>query len=113
MISMIRDSGGENSTYTAVVHDLDDSGELAFEGTAADQHQAANLDQLPGRDLDIDIGHSEILEQKFSVALSVGIMRAHSRSTLGMESKGVVERVQLSRVSLEFRMCPQLAPILA
>lgn len=96
-----------------MVHDLDDSGELAFEGAAADQHQAANLDHLPGRDLDIDFGHGEILGQKFSVAFSTRIMRLYSRSTLDMESKGVVERVQFSRVSLEFRMCPQLAPILA
>lgn len=96
-----------------MVHDLDDSGELAFEGTAADQHHTANLNQLPGSDLDIDIGHGEILGQKFSVAFSIGMMRAHSRSTWGMESKGVVERVQLSRVNLEIRMCPQLAPILA
>lgn len=96
-----------------MVHDLDDSGKLAFVGTAADQHHTANLNQLPGSDLDIDIGHGEILGQKFSVAVSFGMMRAHSRSTWGMESKGVVERVQLSRVNLEIRMCPQLAPILA
>jgi hypothetical protein len=42
-----------------VVDDLNDSGELASEGTAADQDEAANLDQLPRSELDIDIGHGE------------------------------------------------------
>lgn len=47
------------STYTAVVDNLDDGSELASEGTAADQDEAANLDQLPRSELDIDIGHGE------------------------------------------------------
>lgn len=51
------------STYTAVVNNLDDGGELASVGAAADQDEAANLDQLPGSERDIDIGHGEILQQ--------------------------------------------------
>ena len=47
------------STYTAVVDNLNDGSELASEGAASDQDQAANLDQLPRSELDIDIGHGE------------------------------------------------------
>jgi hypothetical protein len=42
-----------------VVDNLDDDGELAGEGSAADQNHAANLNELPLSDLDIDIGHGE------------------------------------------------------
>jgi hypothetical protein len=54
-------SKGAVSTYTAVVDNLNNGGELASEGATADQDQAANLDQLPRSVLDIDIGHGEIL----------------------------------------------------
>lgn len=54
-------SKGVVSTYTAVVDNLNNGGELASEGATADQDQAANLDQLPRSVLDIDIGHGEIL----------------------------------------------------
>jgi hypothetical protein len=52
---------GAVSTYTAVVDNLNNGSELASEGAAADQDEAANLDQLPRSELDIDIGHGEIL----------------------------------------------------
>ena len=50
-------------TYTAVLDNLNDGSKLASEGAAADQDEAANLDQLPGSERDIDIGHGEILQQ--------------------------------------------------
>lgn len=56
------------STYTAVVDNLDDGSELAFEGAAADQDEAANLDQLPRSELDIDIGHGEGFLQRKSLS---------------------------------------------
>lgn len=55
------DRGKRFSTYTAVVDNLNDGSELASEGAAADQDEAANLDQLPRSELDIDIGHGVIL----------------------------------------------------
>ncbi len=53
------DFEGIRFTYTAVVDNLDDDSELAIVGAAADQGDAANLDQLPRSELDIDIGHGE------------------------------------------------------
>lgn len=46
-------------TYTLVVDNLDDGGQLAGVGTATDQDHAANLNELPLSNLDIDIGHGE------------------------------------------------------
>lgn len=46
-------------TYTLVVDNLDNRGELAGVGTAADEHQTANLNKPPRGDLNIDIGHGE------------------------------------------------------
>jgi hypothetical protein len=42
-----------------VVDNLDNGSELAGVGTAADQHDTANLNQLPLGNRDIDIGHGE------------------------------------------------------
>jgi hypothetical protein len=69
------------STYTAVVNNLDDGGELASVGAAADQDEAANLDQLPGSELNVDIGHREFLEdtkkksQRLFSSGSVGLLQ--------------------------------------
>lgn len=83
-------------TYTAVVDNLNDGGELASEGTAADQDEAANLDQLPRSELDIDIGHGEGCLEKHTnsavVFLIVIIVRSHSRSTGLDESEGCCRR---------------------
>lgn len=46
-------------TYTLVVDNLNNGSELAGVRTAADQHNAANLNQLPLSNLNIDIGHGE------------------------------------------------------
>lgn len=74
-------------TYTAVVDNLDDGSELASEGAAADQDEAANLDQLPRSERDIDIGHGGILrmfsEVQGSSGPSTGVVLANSRSTTG------------------------------
>jgi hypothetical protein len=59
------------STYTAVVNNLDDDGELASVRAAADQDEAANLDQLPGSELNVDIGHREFLEDTKKVSAVV------------------------------------------
>ena len=46
-------------TYALVVDDLDDGSNLAGVRTAPDQHNAANLHELPWRLCDIDRGHCE------------------------------------------------------
>lgn len=83
-------------TYTAVVDNLNDGSELASEGAAADQDQAANLDQLPRSELDIDIGHGEgfLYERNNSVAVSLFLYftQEHSRSTGVDESGGLLSK---------------------
>ena len=49
----------EKVTYTAVVNDLDNSGQLAGVRTTADEDQTANLNQLPLSKRDIDFGHGD------------------------------------------------------
>jgi hypothetical protein len=96
------------STYTAVVNNLDNGGELASEGAAADQDKAANLDQLPGSELNVDIGHREFLEvtrkksQRSFSFYSVELFAAAALTVdrVGMCRRVVVERVGLSKFTL-------------
>ncbi len=87
-------------TYTAVVNNLDDGGELASVGAAADQDEAANLDQLPGSELNVDIGHREFLEGTKKVSALVLFFHqlnccssGHSRSTGMVYVGGLLSRV--------------------
>jgi len=70
------------STYTTVVDNLNNGSELASVGAAADQDEAANLDQLPRSELDIDIGHGGILQ---TIDLSARSERFSSECTHGRQ----------------------------
>ena len=78
--------GRGDSTYTAVVDDLNDGSELASVGATADQDEAANLDQLPGSDFDIDIGHGGILYTK---SLSAHVRENSRANTLTVDNRGL------------------------
>lgn len=84
-----------DSTYTAVVDNLNDGSELASEGATADQHDAANLDQLPGSNFDIDIGHGEILDGEQFSALDPVCMGEYTHGRPGVG--GYVGRVVVER----------------
>jgi hypothetical protein len=92
------------STYTAVVHNLNDGGKLALVRTVADQHKAANLNQLPGSDLDIDIGHVEILDEKFSAGLLV--VESNCILTVGGYVYGLSKEFNCPEVGSKFRDVP-------
>lgn len=97
-----------------MVNNLDDGGELASVGAAADQDEAANLNQLPGSELNVDIGHREFLEDTkkrlsaCSLFPSVELLqqRALTVDRDGMCRRVVVESVGLSRLTLRISDVP-------
>jgi hypothetical protein len=96
-----------------VVNNLDDGGEFASEGAAADQDEAANLDQLPGSELNVDIGHREFLEDTKKVSALVLFLfswivaaAALTVDRVGMCRRVVVERVGLSKLTLRISDVP-------
>lgn len=71
-------------TYTSVVDNLDNGSQLAGVRTAADEHQAANLNEPPRGDLNIDIGHGEGLPEISEFCVTIfreSRLRWYSRST--------------------------------
>lgn len=51
---------GSGTTYTTVVDDLDNGGELALVGTASEENDTANLDQTPGGGDDGCVSHCDL-----------------------------------------------------
>lgn len=94
-----------------MVDNLDDGSELSSEGTAADQDEAANLDQLPRSELDIDIGHGESFLQENHSALEPtegSVTNALTVDNRGWdESGGLLSReVGLSKLTLRISDVP-------